>query len=130
MALNDNLSNVMSKISNAEKMGKDDVEYSPSSKIIITVLKELKEHLYIGDIEEVGPANHKLLKVHLIKKINKCGVIKPRYAIKKDNFEKFEKRYLPSKEMGIMIMSTTEGIVDHNKAKQKNSGGRLIAYCY
>jgi small subunit ribosomal protein S8 len=130
MALNDNLANVMSKLSNAEKMGKDTVEYSPCSKIIVTVLNELKDHMYLGDIEQVGPLSHKTLKVHLIKKINRCGAIKPRFAVEAKNYEKFEKRYLIAKDFGIILVSTNKGIMTHNEAKEKGLGGRLLAYCY
>jgi small subunit ribosomal protein S8 len=130
MALNDNLSNVMSKINNAEKTGKNEVTYSPSSKIIVAVLKELKEHLYLGEIAESGPANHKTLNVSLIKKINKCGAIKPRFSVETTEFEKFEKRYLIAKDFGIIIVSTNKGIMTHAEAKEKGLGGRLLAYCY
>ena len=47
-----------------------------------------------------------------------------------DDFEKYEKRYRPSRDMGIMIVSTVEGMVAHDKAKEKKIGGKLIAYCY
>lgn len=130
MGLNDNLSNVMSKINNAEKVGKEEVAYRPSSKIIIEVLRKLKDNLYIGDIEETGPANHKLLKIHLIKKINKCGAIKPRFSVEANGYEKFEKRYLIAKDFGMILVSTNKGIMTHNEAKEKNLGGRLLAYCY
>jgi len=69
------------------------------------------------------------LVVKLTGNINKCGVIKPRYAVKKDQYEKFEKRYLPAKNMGIIIVSTVNGIVEHNKAQDKKVGGKLLAYC-
>ena len=62
--------------------------------------------------------------------INKCGVIKPRHAVKKDEFEKFEKRYLPAKNFGILILTTPEGIMTHHDAKERGIGGRLLAYMY
>jgi len=130
MVLNDNLSNVMSKLNNAEKMGKTEVTYSISSKIIVEVLSKLKDNLYIGDIKEIGPSNHKLLKINLIKKINKCGAIKPRFSVAADGYEKFEKRYLIAKDFGIIIVSTNKGIMTHAEAREKGLGGRLLAYCY
>ena len=62
--------------------------------------------------------------------LNKCGAIKPRYSVRKDGFEKFEKRYLPAKDFGIIFVSTPKGIMTHNGAKKKGLGGKLIAYCY
>ena len=49
---------------------------------------------------------------------------------KKADFEKFERRYLPAKDMGILIVSTPAGIMTHVEAKKKGLGGRLLAYCY
>ena len=69
-------------------------------------------------------------KVELEGNINKCGVIKPRHAVKKDEFEKFEKRYLPAKNFGILIVTTPEGIMTHYEAKERGIGGRLLAYMY
>ncbi|MDZ4226799.1 MAG: 30S ribosomal protein S8, partial [Candidatus Pacearchaeota archaeon] len=60
----------------------------------------------------------------------KCGVVKPRFPVKLDEFEKFEKRYLPAKNFGIIIVSTSNGIMTHIEAKEKKLGGRLIAYIY
>ena len=57
-------------------------------------------------------------------------MIKPRYSVNKDDFEKFEERYLLSRGMGVLIVSTSLGIVTHHEAKKKNIGGKLLAYCY
>ena len=58
------------------------------------------------------------------------GAIKPRFAVKATEYEKFEKRYLPAKGFGILIVSTVKGLMTHYEAKQQGLGGRLIAYCY
>jgi small subunit ribosomal protein S8 len=57
-------------------------------------------------------------------------VVKPRYSVKSDNYEKFEKRYLPAKEFGVLVVSTPKGMMSHNDARKNKLGGRLIAYCY
>ena len=130
MTMNDPLANLMSKLNNAEKAGKLELEIRPSSKIIIEVLRELNEHMYVGEVKETTTVLGKSLKVALLHKINKCGAIKPRFAVSTDGYEKFEKRYLIAKDFGILIVSTTQGIMTHVEAEQKGIGGRLIAYCY
>ncbi|HEX32856.1 MAG TPA: 30S ribosomal protein S8, partial [Candidatus Aenigmarchaeota archaeon] len=60
----------------------------------------------------------------------KCGAIKPRFSFSVEDIEKFEKRYLPSKDFGIIVVSTNKGIMTHLEAKQKNLGGILLAYVY
>ena len=128
--LNDTLATALSAILNLEKIGKKECVIRPSSKIIKTVLKIMNENNYIGSFNEVVMQKGNMLKVNLLGNINKCGAIKPRYSVKKDGYEKFEKRYLPAKDFGIIFVSTPKGIMSHIEAKKKNMGGRLIAYCY
>jgi len=130
MVLNDTLSNALEKMHQYEKIGKPQCHIVPSSKTIIDVLNIMKKFGYVKSFEKIIDGNKTTLMVELSGNINKCGVIKPRYSIKKDSYEKFEKRYLPSRNMGFMIVSTVQGMLDHNKAKEKKLGGRLIAYCY
>jgi small subunit ribosomal protein S8 len=130
MTLNDTLSNALSKIHQYEVLGKQECIVSPSSKIIADVFGIFKKFGYIKGYEKIKEGRKELFKVKLSGTINECGVIKPRYSIKKTDFEKFEKRYLPSKDMGIIIISTVNGIIDHKSAIDKKIGGKLLAYCY
>jgi len=40
------------------------------------------------------------------------------------------KRFLPARDMGILVVSTSEGVMSHHEAAEKNLGGRLLAYVY
>lgn len=128
--LNDPLAAVLSKIVNAEKVGKKEVMVKPASKIIKEVLNLMNDNHYIGSYEEVNDGKGNLLKINLLGNINGCGVIKPRFSAKKTEFEKWEKRYLPAKDFGFLIVSTPLGVITHAQAKEKNTGGRLLAFCY
>jgi len=129
MTLNDPLSNVLSHILNCEKIGKKECIVRPSSNLIKKVLQIMKDNKYIGDFKEYsGRGGH--IKINLLKKINKCGVIKPRFSVKKNQIEKYEKRYLPAKDFGIIIISTNKDLITHYQAKEKDIGGRLISYIY
>lgn len=128
--LNDPLANVLSAILNREKIGKPDCLIKPISKLIKEVLNVMKENGYIGDFKELEDGKGNYIKINLMGMINKCGVIKPRYNLKSEEYEKFEKRYLPAKDVGIIFISTTQGIMAHYDAKKKGVGGRLIGYCY
>lgn len=128
--LNDPLSNAMSMILNAEKTGKTECIIKPMSKIIKKVLDIMNTNLYIGDFKEVEDGKGNFIHLNLIGRINKCGAIKPNYPVEMEGYEKFEKRYLPAKDFGIIIVSTPQGIMTHKEAKDKGIGGRLLAYCY
>ncbi|MDD5651577.1 MAG: 30S ribosomal protein S8 [Candidatus Nanoarchaeia archaeon] len=130
MALNDTLSNVLSMILNAEKKGKFVCIVEPASKTIKSVLNIMNQRGYLGSIKVMDNSKGGQIEVNLSGNINKCGVIKPRFAVKATDFEKFEKRFLPAKNFGILIISTSKGIMTHMEAREKNLGGKLVAYCY
>ncbi|MBI4152883.1 30S ribosomal protein S8 [Candidatus Woesearchaeota archaeon] len=130
MTLNDTLSIALSKIGNAERVGKRNCTIKPVSKVIKNVLRIMSDQKYIGTYEEVLDRRGGLLNVQLAGNINKCGTIKPRFSALLSEFEKWEKRYLPASGFGILIISTPKGIMTHEEAKQKRIGGKLLAYCY
>ena len=128
--LNDPLANALSGILNYEKAGKKQHIVHPASKITRKVLAILNAQGYIGSAEDVTSARGGVIRVNLLGKINNCGVVKPRFAVTMDKYEKFEKRFLPAKGVGVLIISTIRGLMTHEEAKAQNLGGRLIAYCY
>jgi small subunit ribosomal protein S8 len=130
MSLNDTLSNVLSQIVSYEKAGKKEFVTKSNSKLIRQVLAIMQENHYIGSFEELIDAKGNMLKINLIGAINKTGVIKPRFSVARETYEKFEKRYLPAKDFGFLIISTSKGMFTHTVAKEKKLGGKLICYCY
>ena len=128
--LNDPLADAMSLMLNNELIGKSDCIIKPVSKIVKELLRVMKDNEYISDFKEIEDSRGNYIKLKLIGNINKCGVIKPRYSVKNKEFEKFERRYLPAKDIGILFMSTPKGVMTHYDAKSKKTGGRLLAYCY
>ena len=128
--LNDPLANALSTMLSKENARTKECLIKPSSKIIKEVLKIMKDNYYVGEFKEMGDSKGNMLRVNLLNSINKCGVIKPRFSVKKDGYEKFEKRFLPAKDFGILIVSTPQGIMTNNEAKKKLIGGKLLAYCY
>jgi len=128
--LNDPLANALSVINHSENAGRRECTVRHTSKIIKKILDILKDNQYLGETKLIGNSREGQMDVQLLGNINKCGVIKPRFAIKKDEFNKFEKRFLPAQDFGILIISTSKGIMTHAEAKEKNYGGRLLAFCY
>lgn len=127
---NDPLAACLAKLFNAERVGKREVLLRPASRMVKTILGIMNDHQYVGSFEETIDDKGGCLKICLLGNINKCGVIKPRFAVKNKEYEKWEKRYLPAKDFGILIVSTPPGIMTHHQAKEKKLGGRLVAYCY
>ena len=128
--MNDPLASALSQVNNAEKAGKSELVITPISKQTKAVFEILKKEGYIKDFEIITEAKGGQARVKLSKSINKIGAIKPRFPVKSIDYEKFEKRYLPAKGFGLLIISTNEGMMTHTEAKEKKIGGKLIAYCY
>lgn len=128
--LNDPLANALSLMKNAEMKGKGVCDIQPSSKLIGGVLNLLKEKGYIKEFQFVEDGKTGVFEVTLKGSINNCGVIKPRYPIKRDDMDKWESRYLPAQDFGLLILTTTQGIVSQNEAKKNGIGGKLLAYVY
>jgi len=126
----DTLSNALSKIMNAEKVGRKTAIIYPVSNVIRKIFDILAENGYIGGYKEIKDNKGNSIEINLIGMINKCGTIRPNFYIKLTEMEKFEKRYLPSKDFGILILSATAGIITNNQAKEKKLGGKLLVYCY
>jgi small subunit ribosomal protein S8 len=127
---NDQLANVLSAIDNAEKVSKAAVTREGTSTVVTRVLEVLKAEGYVNGYNVENDGKGGILTIELGQSINKIGSIKPRFAVKANGFQKFEKRYLPADGFGIIIVSTPQGIMTHNEAKKHNTGGKLLAYCY
>ncbi|MDY6959166.1 MAG: 30S ribosomal protein S8 [Halobacteriota archaeon] len=126
----DPLANAMSSIKNAESVGKSKCRIVPASKLIGNVLKVMQDRGYIGDFEFIEDGKAGEFDVELIGRINRCGVIKPRSAVANTEFEKWEKRFLPARDFGVLILTTSDGVMPHNEARTRGIGGRLLAFVY
>ncbi len=126
----DPLSGAMSTIKNNEAVRKKEVTIKPASELIRDVLKVMQEEDYIEDFELIDDGKGGKFRVELSGNINDCGVIRPRFSVKKDEFEKWEKRYFPAAGFGVLAVSTSEGVISHTEAKEKGIGGRLLGYVY
>ena len=125
----DPLADMFSVLKNMETIGRAECTI-PASKTIRNVLQVIHQHKYIGGYEFVDDGKGGKFTVKLIGKINSCGVIKPRFSVKKGGFIKWEKRYLPASGTGILLVTTPSGIVDQHSADKAGSGGRLLGYVY
>ena len=126
----DTLSNGLTTIMNNELRNKPDCVISPASKVLGRVLRVMQLNGYIGEFEFIDDGRSGKFKVQLLGRINKCGAIKPRYSVGIGEFENWEKSFLPARDVGILVVSTSQGVFSHREAKEKQVGGRLLAFVY
>ncbi len=130
MTMMDTLANGLTIIMNNEIRNKRECVISPASKLLGRVLRVMQLNGYIGEFEFVDDGRLGKYKVQLLGRVNKCGAIKPRFPVKTHEFESWEKRFLPSRDVGVLVVSTPQGILPHREAKNRKTGGRLLAFVY
>jgi small subunit ribosomal protein S8 len=126
----DPLNDALVKIHNAEQAGKMTVELFPASKLLGNVLDIMQKAGYVGDYERQENGRGGLYAVNLRGAINRCGTVKPRHSVRRQEYEQWESRYLPAQDFGLLILSTSSGVMNHYDAKDARIGGKLLAYVY
>ncbi|WKA00885.1 hypothetical protein VitviT2T_019203 [Vitis vinifera] len=124
------LNDALKSMYNAEKRGKRQVMIRPSSKVIVKFLLVMQKHGYIGEFEYVDDHRSGKIVVELNGRLNKCGVISPRFDVGVKDIEPWTARLLPSRQFGYIVLTTSAGIMDHEEARRKNVGGKVLGFFY
>jgi small subunit ribosomal protein S8 len=126
----DTLANGLTTLVNNEVRNKRECIVSPASRLLGRVLRIMQLNGYVGEFEFVDDGRSGKFKVQLLGRINKCGAIRPRFSVKQAKFEEWEKKFLPSREVGLLVVSTPDGVLSHRDAIEKRIGGKLLAFIY
>jgi len=126
----DPIVNALNTIMSHEGRRKTECIITPASGLAGRVLRLIQGKGYVGEIEFIDDGRQGKLRVQLFGRINECKAVTPRFKTKVSEMEKWEKRYLPSRNLGVLILSTPKGVMDHTQAKEENVGGVLLAYVY
>lgn len=126
----DPVSNGLTTIYNNEIRRKKECYIMPASKLLGNILRVMQMNSYIGEFEFIDDGRSGKFRVQLLGRINKCGAIRPRYSFKAKDLEEWEKNYLPARNIGILIVTTSKGVMSHIEARKMGIGGKLLAYVY
>jgi small subunit ribosomal protein S8 len=117
----------LNMIKNAKKARKDTVKIKRISNLLIEILKIMKQE---GAIRKYKiDSKEKTIEITL-GDFQECKAIKPRFSCDVSQIEKYRRRYLPARNLGVVIISTNKGLLTHQEAQEENIGGCLIAYFY
>ncbi|KAH9990251.1 ribosomal protein S8 [Russula compacta] len=85
---------------------------------------------YIGDFDIIDDHRSGKIVVQLNGRLNKTGVISPRFNVQVTQIESWVNLLLPARSFGKLILTTSSGILDHEEARRKNVGGKILGYVY
>jgi small subunit ribosomal protein S8 len=123
----DTVADALNMIKNAKMARKESIEVMRMSNLLIEILKIMKQK---GAIKKYK-INPKEKSVEItLGDVSECKAIKPRFTVKKEQIEKYERRYLPARGIGTIIVSTNKGLMTHEEALEEGIGGSLVAYFY
>jgi small subunit ribosomal protein S8 len=123
----DIVADALNMIKNAKKARKDVVKIKRISNLLIEVLKIMKQKNAIKKYKI--DSKEKSIEI-TIGELSECKAIKPRFSVDKIQIEKYRRRYLPSRNLGTVIISTNKGLMTHEEAQEEGTGGCLIAFFY
>ncbi|MCI4334401.1 MAG: 30S ribosomal protein S8 [Thermoplasmata archaeon] len=126
----DLLNDALVTLRHADQQGQGTVSLKPTSKLIGEVLRIFQENQYISEFTFLPNGRGGEYQVKLARRINSCGVIKPRMAVRGRALERYEARFLPAQDFGLLLLSTNQGVMSHAKARELKIGGKLLAYVY
>lgn len=130
MPMMDTLANGLTTIMNNEMRRKRECVINTASKLLGRVLRVMQLNSYIGEFEFVDDGRSGKFRIQLLGRVNKCGAIKPRIPVSFKEIENWEKRFLPSRDIGVLVISTSQGVLSHREIKERKIGGRLLAFVY
>ena len=125
----DHLSDALNTLKTHENVGQRECSVK-ATKVTGELLRVFKEHNYIKDFVFSDDGRGGFYTVVLDGRINNCGIIKPRFAVKRNEWAEREQEFIPGVGVGLLIVSTSKGITTNREAEKERIGGRLIAYVY
>ncbi len=118
----DLISDGLNGIMNAKRSKKEKVVVK-ASRFFLSLLEIAQREGYLS-YKKMGHEVEITFQLHV------CKAIKPRYSATVEEIEKYIRRYLPSRHFGILVLSTSRGLLTHREALEQGFGGSLIAYFY
>ncbi|XP_036053997.1 40S ribosomal protein S15a-like [Onychomys torridus] len=124
------LVDALKSINNAEMRGKRQVLIRPCSKVIVSFLIVMMKHGYIGEFEIIDDHRTGKIIVNFTGRLNKCGVISLRFDVQLKDLEKWQSNLLSSCQFGFIVLTTSAGTMDHEEARQKRTGGKILGFFF
>ncbi|AST94057.1 30S ribosomal protein S8 [Sutcliffiella cohnii] len=132
MVMTDPIADMLTRIRNANTVRHEKLEI-PASKIKKEVAEILKREGFIRDVEYIEDNKQGIIRIFLKYGANNERVITGLKRISKPGLRVYAKadevpRVLNG--LGIAIISTSQGVISDKEARQKQTGGEVLAYVW
>ncbi|MBN2484110.1 MAG: 30S ribosomal protein S8 [Candidatus Omnitrophica bacterium] len=131
MSRTDMIADGFTMIRNAIRARKEDVAV-PHSRMLLRVLEILKEKKFIENFKELDTPEHKQIKVYL-RYEGKKNAIHSLQRVSTPGRRVYNKRKAMARVLsgyGVAIISTSQGVVTDEKARELGVGGEVIGYVW
>jgi len=128
MAVNDPISDMLTRIRNAGMARKSEV-IMPSTKVLVAIAKILEQEGYIGGFEVIEQRPQDVLKISLRYGADKSHSIREIKRVSKPGLRVYAgKDAIPRVKsgLGIAIVSTPQGVLTGYEARRRGIGGEVL----
>jgi len=125
--ITDPIADMLTRIRNAQAAKKSEV-LIPFSKLKFELAKILKHENYIEEFEKVEEAKFPQIKIVLKYENNQPFILNIRRVSKPGKRIYVSKNKIPNvlNNLGILIISTSSGLMTNKEAKRKGIGGEIL----
>ncbi|XP_051022054.1 40S ribosomal protein S15a-like [Acomys russatus] len=116
MAYTNVLADALKSINRAEKGGKLQVLIGPRSNVIIRLLTLVIQYRCIDELEITNDHRAGEILVDISGRLNKCGVISPRFDVQLRGLEIWKGNLLLSCQFICIVLTTSAYIMDYEEA--------------
>ncbi|HVA38427.1 MAG TPA: 30S ribosomal protein S8 [Candidatus Dormibacteraeota bacterium] len=130
--ITDPIADLLTRIRNANQAGHVTVDI-PASRMKRAVADILKDEGYVREVEVISQAPQDTLRVHLKYGPNREKVITGLRRISRPGLRIYTNKAEIPRVMGglgLVIMSTSKGIMSGKRAKREGFGGEVLAYVW
>ena len=132
MSMTDPIADMLTRIRNGVSAKHDNV-VMPSSKIKVAIAKVLQEEGFIREFQVDAAGPRSMLKIELSYTGRKDAVLSGIKRVSKPGLRVYvQKREIPRVlgGLGVAILSTPEGVMTGQLARQKAIGGEVLCYVW
>ncbi len=133
MSMTDPIADLLTRIRNAYKAHKNAVDI-PASNIKREVVRILQEKKYLRDMVELPDNKQGILRVYLSYSAGDEPVMKGINRVSRPGLRKYfdaeQTRQSTFNQRGMMIVSTSSGVMTNFEAAAKGIGGEVLLRCW